>query len=103
MDWCSTRGLSSELYDPTSGTWSATGSPLQPIGLTATLLLDGRVLSLGSSTAELHDDATGTWSTAAPMAIPRTYPTATRLLDGRVLVTGPSNVTGEASAEVYTP
>jgi hypothetical protein len=40
-----------ELYDPTTGTWSATGSPaadiFETVYLTTTGLLDGRVLALG--------------------------------------------------------
>ena len=36
---------SAELYDPTNGTWTATGSMLKPRGgFAATLLRDGRVL-----------------------------------------------------------
>ena len=38
--------VTAELYDPESGTWSATGSMLKPhaCGFRATLLRDGRVL-----------------------------------------------------------
>ena len=37
---------SAELYDPVSGTWSATGSMLKPrFGFPPTLLPDGRVLA----------------------------------------------------------
>jgi Galactose oxidase, central domain len=70
------QGLSSaELYDPTAGTFSATGSMSVPrISHTATLLPDGRVLITGgfagfanqaiagvTATAELYDPGTGTF------------------------------------------
>ena len=57
---------SAELYDPTSGRWTATGSmDLGRDGRTATLLPDGRVLVAGDynyesrASAELYDPAVG--------------------------------------------
>ena len=50
---------SAELYDPTSGRWSSTGSMnVGRIYFTATALTDGRVLAaagnVGDNTAELY-------------------------------------------------
>lgn len=55
---------SAELYDPSSGTFTATGNmTTNRAGHTATLLSDGRVLVAGEytgdDTAELYDPATG--------------------------------------------
>jgi hypothetical protein len=102
-----------ELYDPSTGEWSATGS-LSDLGVdlrrtlpfwmrwghTATLLADGRVLIAGGfaddwtmatqARAEIYDPATGLWSDAGTMSESkgRGWHTATLLPDGRVLVVG---------------
>jgi hypothetical protein len=55
------RLRSAELYDPTSGTWSATARMLANGGHTATLLPDGKVLVPGGTNgfAELYDPGIG--------------------------------------------
>jgi WD40 repeat protein len=94
---------------PTSGAFVSTGPLLPPdmgSGLTATLLLDGRVLITGGmdASAELYDPATGRFSFTGLMSTEHEYSTATRLEDGRVLVAGGDDLSGLlATAEIYDP
>ena len=124
-------GAGAELYDPSSGSWTATGTMVAAGAYqTATLLEDGKVLVAGGvavaqmgccaviseapASAQLYDPTTGLWTATGAMAEARTYQTSTLLPDGQVLVTGGHRVAGGgtstfstdrglASAELYDP
>ena len=111
---------SAEVYDPASGTWTATGDMAVGRGdFTASLLTDGNVLVVGGlnhngggvewASAELYDPVSGTWTTTGNMGEARYAHTASLLRNGRVLVAGGFNTdfSGRAvplaSAELYDP
>jgi hypothetical protein len=111
---------SADVYDPKTGTFSATGSMATTReNSSATLLPDGRVLIAGgdvflerqdglyvdaNAQAELYDPAAGTFSPGGSMTTARSGQTATLLADGRVLIVGGLGASGVlASAEIYQP
>jgi N-acetylneuraminic acid mutarotase len=98
-----------ELYDPSTGTWSATGTlSLGRRGHTATRLLSGKVLVVGAINAdggsvEIYDPATGQWTLTGRLPIGRWGQTATLLQDGTVLIAGGFWDAAFRSAELYDP
>ena len=113
-----------DLYDPSTGTFTPTGSmSVTRTNATATLLPSGNVLVAGGvdsrgrqlASAELYDPATGTFTPTGSMHTARSGQTATLLGDGKVLVAGGGCNKGHgfcnagsfldnlASAELYNP
>jgi Galactose oxidase, central domain len=82
-----------ELYDPATGTFTATGPMIeQRSEHTATLLANGKVLLAGGATgnvAELYDPATGTFTATGNLVVGGRWAcTATLLNNGTVLIAG---------------
>jgi RHS repeat-associated protein len=115
-----TTGLTSaELYDPTSGTWSPTGSmanarrlhSMTQLGSSSNGTTSGKVLVAGGITgttstnsAELYSPSAGTWIAAGNLDVARHAHTATLLADGRVLAAGGLNGTSMlTTAALYNP
>ena len=106
---------SANLYDPSTGLFTATGSGLSSrFDHTATLLASGQVLIAGGegvgggattihASAVLYNPSTGLFSaTTGTLGTPRSRHTATLLADGSVLLVG-GNGGGAGTAEIYNP
>ena len=101
---------SADLFDPTTGTFSPTGSMTTPRAQhTATLLASGLVLIVGGegadqatplATAEVYNPATGRFSSGGSMLVARRNQTATLMKDGLLLIAGGDGLT---TSEIYTP
>ena len=106
---------SAEIYDPSTGTWSFTGSMNEPRfeDFVAVLLPGRKVLIAGGfgppfnalNSAEIYDEATNTWTPTGSMNVARAEFAYVVLHDGRVLAVGgvADDLTPIASAEIYNP
>jgi hypothetical protein len=100
----------SELYDTFSGTWSTTGSFIQPPAArypgTAMLLVTGEVLAAGGNaagcaTTELYNVNFGSWMAGSPATADLTHTkTQATLPDGRILF---MTTNAAASCLIYDP
>ncbi|ABF43136.1 Kelch repeat protein [Candidatus Koribacter versatilis Ellin345] len=92
-----------EIYSPTTGSFSATGSMTQGVaGHAATLMFDGRVVLAGGTWANVYNPQAGTFTaTAGTMTYSHGSPSLVVLGNGTVLVAGGN--TSIAVAEIYNP
>ena len=94
---------------PVASSWVPAAPMSQPrANMTATTLLDGRVLVVGGSggltsaaTAEIYSPTQNSWAPAAAPTCQRSGHSATLLADGRVLVIG--GTICPQTAEIYNP
>ena len=111
-DYITSDAASSELYNPTTGTFVSSGNLNTARDThTATLLNNGQVLIVGGfdsnsnvlSSAELYDPVAGTFTLTGSLNFGRAVHTATLLNNGLVLIAGgyDNNGNAVASAELY--
>ncbi|WP_413568370.1 Kelch repeat-containing protein [Bdellovibrio sp. HCB117] len=106
---------SSEIFDPSTNTWSAAAPlPAARVRSTATVLASGKVLVVGGQDATgtfnssvIYDSDSDTWSSGPSMSHYRSAHTATLLPNGKVLIIGGTGDMGGTSlpapAEIYDP
>jgi hypothetical protein len=101
--------FTAEIYDPSTGAFTATGDLTSIGGGTyaspgnvTTLLPDGRVFVAASNNAEIYDPHSGTFTPTGPYAnLSDAYGiTVTLLTNGKVLVTGCADAYGSCSVGV---
>jgi hypothetical protein len=93
-----------EIYDPSTGVFTATGSMRDGrYAFSMTVLNNGLILVSGGfqglsapSTAEVYDPATGVFNPTGPMTTGRAWATATLLNSGRVLIAGGAGTTARS-------
>lgn len=107
---------STELYDPSSNTWTDGPPMITPRAKHVAIALgDNRVLVIGGTSgfglkeaagswrsAELYDSARQSWSPVANMQSARVFPSANLLPDGRVLVVGDDGI-NYRTTELFDP
>ena len=110
---------SAEIYNPSTGKWTTTGSMVKARAeFVAVLLSSGKVLVAGGCTsydangclavttaAELYNPSTGKWSSTGALRAARMAMTATVLTNGNALIAGGQTAASDAlgSSELYNP
>ncbi len=101
-----TGGIS-ELYDPSSGTWAASGTPVANHSVPGVGMLDdGRVLVVGGGTdaCEIYDPSSGAFTATGSMSTGRDCFGLAKLDDGRFMAVGGYFANYELNtAEIYDP
>lgn len=102
---------SAELYNPTTGQWTATGSMSIPrTKFASAQLMDGKILAIGGDTnnmwydvasCELYDPLNGTWSPTGNLTASKLGHEAVVLGDGKVLIAGGLPIGN--NAQIYDP
>jgi N-acetylneuraminic acid mutarotase len=109
--------VKTELFNPSTGKWSATGNlNTSRLEHTMTMLANGNVLIAGGnqvlangntivlSSAEIYHPSTGIWSKTGSMSNARVGHTATLLTSGKVMAVSGSDANNDlVSCELYTP
>jgi hypothetical protein len=102
---------SAEIWDPTNGAFSTTGSMnVARAGHAASILPDGRVLITGGTdggsllaSAEIYNPSTGAFTSVGNMGAARKGHTATQLSNGRILMAGGYSGSYLDTAELFDP
>jgi len=96
-----TTVIISEIFDPSTGTYTTSGSIGERMEIPGlTLLADGLVLLTGNDTAKTFNPQTTVWRPIATPAISRLYHASVGLADGRVMLVGGISA---QEAEIYDP
>ena len=108
-------GSAADLFDPSTGAWSAgpSSASAHPQLPAAVRLADGRILITGGrhdsgitiASADIYNPSTNAWVPTGAMRRSRVAHTLTLLADGRVLATGgySSDTDFDNTAEIYNP
>ncbi len=102
-------GLTSEIWDPATGTWAMTGmlNVRREASWELPRLKNDKLLLAGSQhvalAGELYDEGTGSWTSTKPLVHPRGHTIPIVLNDGRALLTSGFFPWDNPNAEAYDP